>query len=186
MPSIKDIVWIYCGYQRRALLIALRKPRIPAELRRELGLRLHSNLARNLNEFVSRGFVICLNPESNKGRLYQLTPMGIELRKILSNELGTTSEVKILFGIEPDLYSWVTRGKARRSIILAIKGTMTANAIRKAAEKYNKNLPRVNNFLTLNSLIKKGIVISRHDNKLRRLVYQLTSKGILIKDVLKY
>ena len=173
---------------------------IPSEIRRELDLRQRSNIARTLKGFLMRGIVVCLNPQANKGHLYQLTSKGIELRKLfqltpkgielrkrfLSNEQQFFPDVKMPSGIDINLYSEIVSGKARRAVTRGLKGVLIASAIRKRAKQHDSELGEFNNTMTLRSLIKKGLVISKYDKKLRNFAYELTPKGLLIQEFLAY
>ena len=48
-----------------------------------------SHCTRSLTSLAKEGIVICVNPQSKIGRIYKLTTLGEELRKVLTQEVGT-------------------------------------------------------------------------------------------------
>jgi DNA-binding transcriptional ArsR family regulator len=63
---------------RRKILLALDKPRIPTELASISGLNL-SHVSRALRELSNKGIVECLTPKSRVGKLYKRTKFGDEI-----------------------------------------------------------------------------------------------------------
>jgi DNA-binding MarR family transcriptional regulator len=77
--------WVMRGRQRRRVLAALSKPRLPSELKREAGMSL-TNLSKTLRSLEDKGMVECLTPGNKTGRLYGLTEKGQAIREEMVRE----------------------------------------------------------------------------------------------------
>ena len=80
---MRNIDWSKCSFllsakNRRKILIALDKPKIPTELASISGLHL-SHVSRALRELSNKGVVECLTPKAKVGKLYKRTKFGDEL-----------------------------------------------------------------------------------------------------------
>jgi len=77
--------WIMRGRQRRKILKALNKPKLPTELKNEAKMSL-TNVSKVLKSFRARDIVKCLTPENKTGKIYALTVKGEKLRKEMVRE----------------------------------------------------------------------------------------------------
>ena len=81
------IMWKQLGYvlrakNRRKVIKALDRPKLPSQLAKELGIHI-SHISRTLSELEEAGLVKCLTPDEKIGRLYGLTEKGKEISKII-------------------------------------------------------------------------------------------------------
>lgn len=65
-------------YRSDIVMLLHSKIMTPAELQHKLNIRLN-HVSLYLRELKENNIVICLNEDSKKGRLYQLTELGNEL-----------------------------------------------------------------------------------------------------------
>jgi predicted transcriptional regulator len=72
--------WVIRGNQRRKAMMALDKPKIPTEIKKEAQMSL-TNVSKILRAFKKKGLVICLTPDSKTGKIYELTGKGKKIRK---------------------------------------------------------------------------------------------------------
>jgi predicted transcriptional regulator len=76
MQDAEKLGFVLAGKHRKRILIKLLDgPRTPTQLCYELSL-LSEQVSRSLKELLAEGLVICLNPQTRKGRLYELTQIG--------------------------------------------------------------------------------------------------------------
>lgn len=83
--KLKLVSWILRGSQRRVIFKLLEGNKIPAQIYAE-AIKINPKITRNsvsdvLREFKKKGLVKCINPAEKKGRIYQLTKKGKEIRK---------------------------------------------------------------------------------------------------------
>lgn len=78
--------YVKCSKYRYKAFITLCSSyvKIPTEIAKESGIRVN-HISKVLGELVDKGLIVCLNPQSRKGRLYQLTPLGVTVKNILVN-----------------------------------------------------------------------------------------------------
>jgi DNA-binding MarR family transcriptional regulator len=74
--------WIIRGNQRRKVIKALGKPRIPTEIKSEAKMSI-TNVSKVLRDFEGKGLVKCLTPRNKTGKLYSLTEKG----KVMKEEM---------------------------------------------------------------------------------------------------
>ena len=72
--------WVMRGRQRRKILKALNKPKLPTELKNEAKMSI-TNVSKVLKSFSARDIVKCLTPENKTGKIYALTVKGEKLRE---------------------------------------------------------------------------------------------------------
>ena len=85
----KDDFWDKCGYvtrskNRKIVLKALDKPQTPSDLRKKTKLSMNL-VSRALRELDKKGVVICKNPKSKMGRIYDLSELGKRIQKSLNS-----------------------------------------------------------------------------------------------------
>ena len=78
----KDYSWVIRGKQKKKIIKAMNKPKIPTQIKEETHLSLN-NVSDVLREFRKKKIVKCLNPEDKTGRLYKLTPKGMKIRELM-------------------------------------------------------------------------------------------------------
>ena len=77
--------WVMRGNQRRKILKALNKPRLPTELKNEAKMSI-TNVSKTLKSFEGKGIVKCLTPGNKTGKIYGLTEKGKKLRDEMVRE----------------------------------------------------------------------------------------------------
>ena len=82
--ELSIISWILRGSQRRVIFEILDRNKIPAQIYSE-AVKINSKITRNsvsdiLREFKKKYLVKCINPNEKKGRIYQLTKKGKEIK----------------------------------------------------------------------------------------------------------
>jgi len=75
--------WVARGKQRRMVITAMDRPKIPSEIRRETKLSI-THVSKILRLFKEKNIAKCLNPDSRTGKVYELTEMGKEIRSQLA------------------------------------------------------------------------------------------------------
>jgi len=87
MPKVEweDYSWVMRGSQRRKVMKALNKPKLPTELKAETKMSL-TNVSKVLKSFEKRGLVKCLTPHLKTGKIYELTERGKKIRKEMVRE----------------------------------------------------------------------------------------------------
>lgn len=87
MNELELISWILRGSQRRAIFQVINGKMIPAQIYQE-ARKINDKITRNnvsdiLREMRENKLVECINPIEKKGRIYQLTKKGLEIKKEL-------------------------------------------------------------------------------------------------------
>jgi ArsR family transcriptional regulator, cadmium/lead-responsive transcriptional repressor len=87
MNKLELVSWILRGSQRRVIFGILEGRMIPAQIFQKVRL-INKKITRNnvsdvLREMRENNLVECLNPNEKKGRIYQLTKKGLEVKKEL-------------------------------------------------------------------------------------------------------
>ena len=72
--------WVVRGKQRRMVMMAMNKPKIPTEIRNETKLSI-THVSKVLKAFHEKGIAKCLTPEVRIGKIYELTSMGKLIRQ---------------------------------------------------------------------------------------------------------
>jgi hypothetical protein len=163
--------------RQRAVLEVMSKPKIPAEIRNQIGLNKNSNLSSTIKKLVEMDLLKCLTPKARLGKLYGLTKKGIGLRKI--HGYAEYSQPK---DVNWYLYGWVVCGKQRKAILKAMipEVPMTLRQIRERALEYNPRLSRTNANDTLRSFVRTKIATRILVNC--NVTYYLTYLGEKIKE----
>lgn len=78
----KEYPWITRGKQRRKVIKAMNKPKIPTQIKEDTKLSLN-NVSDILREFRKKDIAKCINPEDKTGRVYRLTSKGMRIREML-------------------------------------------------------------------------------------------------------
>lgn len=168
--------------RKKVVLEVMSKPKIPAEIREQTGLKRNNNISSTLKELLDLGLIYCLNPRTRVGKLYGLTIRGKRQRKKLLNEKGTTYSYIQPSDMNWDLYGWIACGKQRKAILKAMKMAMSLKYIRERAQEYNPRISRMNANDILQLFIRKQIAVKIR--KGNRVIFSLTKTGEAIKDQL--
>ena len=86
---------------------------------------------------------------------------------------------------EITLLSWLLRGSQKREVFKVLDGYKIPAQIYKEAAKHNPKITRNSVSDVLREFKKKGIVICINEKEKKGRIYQLTKKGLLIKDKLR-
>ena len=78
----KDYSWIVRGKQKKKIIKAMNKPKIPTQIKEETHLSLN-NVSDVLREFRKKKIAKVLNPKEKTGRLYKLTLKGMRIKEML-------------------------------------------------------------------------------------------------------
>ena len=79
---IEDYSWVIRGSQRKKILKAMDKPKIPTQIKDATKLSLN-NVSDVLRAFRKRKLIQCANPKEKTGRIYKLTTKGMKVREQL-------------------------------------------------------------------------------------------------------
>lgn len=71
------------SYRSKIIKALDGKKLTPIEMSKETDVRL-SHVSNTLSELLEKDLVVCLNPDSKKGRLYELTKEGHNVLKYLA------------------------------------------------------------------------------------------------------
>lgn len=87
MDKLELISWILRGSQRRAIFEVINGKMIPAQIYQK-ARKLNDKITRNnvsdiLKDMREQKLVECINPNEKKGRIYQLTKTGLEIKKAI-------------------------------------------------------------------------------------------------------
>lgn len=168
--------------RKKDVLEVMSKPKIPAEIREQTGLKRNNNISSTLKELTDLGLIYCLNPRIRVGKLYGLTIKGKRQRKKLLNEKDTTYSYVQPSDINWDLYGWIACGKQRKAILKAMKMPMPLRYIRELAQEHNQRISRMNANDVLQSFVRKRIAVK--NRKGNRVVFTLNTTGKAIRDQL--
>lgn len=72
--------WVIRGSQKRKIMHALDKPKIPTQIKEDTKLSLN-NVSDVLREFRKKKLVKVVNPKEKTGRIYKLTTKGMKIRE---------------------------------------------------------------------------------------------------------
>jgi predicted transcriptional regulator len=156
----------------------MSKPKIPAEIREQVGLNRGNNISSTLKILTNFGLLKCLTPKARVGKLYGLTEKGIRQRKWLLKEKGIPHRY-VKPRLNWNLYGWVVCGKQKRAILKAMKMPMPLKYIKEKAQEYNPRISRMNCNDILQLFVKKGIV--RKIRQAKKVILQLTKTGEKIR-----
>jgi len=180
--------------KQKKLILCFYKPMSPSELSK-LSAIDKNYISYCLNILSKEKLVKCLLPNAKTGRIYGLTPNGIELRKelILSEERDYLVPEKYLI---PDrinwyLYGWVLAGKGKREYLKIMNdyskirdGTFKASQVfTRFRYQGIKSTPRTEVYRAIKQFIKRGILSKIAVGK-RNVRFKFTKKGLIISEIL--
>jgi predicted transcriptional regulator len=165
--------------RQSAVLEVMSKPKTPAEIRVQIGLKKTCNLTSAIKALGALDLIYCLNQKAKMGKLYGVTNKGKRVRKKLNFK-----EYHQPDDIDWDLYGWIVSGKQRRVILIAICDDcqISARLIRERAQHHNGHISRINTYDVLKEFTKKKIV-TRYTKK-HKVYFYLTRKGQKIRQQL--
>lgn len=184
--------WLKRSRRRRAVIKVMTKPKMPCEIHEQAlnGVVSLSNTSEIVRALVEESLVICINPKEKTGRLYGLTKTGKVARgKIFPHEPSYQSIPREILRD----YTYVVRGKHRRAVIKVMSDRRTPSEIHKNVIRSSENIPPDSiNYVklslnstsdTLRGFRKKGIAICINKEKRVGRLYELTTKGKAIRDL---
>ena len=167
--------WLMLSRHRQMVLQLLTKPKIPAEIQRELS---KSNYKISLNavsstlvDFARRKIAVCITEDKATGRLYKLTALGEKLRQHLLEPSDSHSRKPDSKNIDWELYAWVRRGLQRQAVLRVMHKPISTAEIRRQARQFNQKISLNNTIDVLREFVKKGIAL--RDNS----IFTLSRKG---------
>lgn len=81
-----DLVsFILRGKFRKKILIELKTPKTPTQLSKKLAIQ-RSNISRCILELEKKGLLVCLTPNEEMGRLYQISELGKNVLERMEND----------------------------------------------------------------------------------------------------
>jgi DNA-binding MarR family transcriptional regulator len=165
--------------RKRAALEVMSKPKTPAEIRDQIGLKRNSNLSSTIRELIRLNLICCLNPNAKVGKLYGLTSKGQKLKKKLLTEKGMPYSYSEPSQINWRLYGWVVCGRQKNAILKAMKMPMPLKYIKEMAQEYNPRISRTNANDILQLFVKKGL--AEKTRQYNRIIFALTKHGQTIR-----
>ena len=179
----KEVVrWVKRGSQRRAIVMALTKPKTSKEILEDTKQVnphiLLQDIWFNMSQFKQRGLAFCLNPDAITGKLHFLTDFG---RSIVEEAFGLKIE-PFPVDIDWELYSFVVRATTRKAVLKELgtrfdkKEETTAEIRKNLKERHPIGLNptiRALKELTQHGLVKCVGVTEKGGHKL----YLLTEQG---------
>ena len=69
-------------YRTEVMKTLIDKPKIPSQIAADTGIKLN-HISNVLNQLKKKGLIRLINPEDKKGRIYELTDVGLEISKEL-------------------------------------------------------------------------------------------------------
>jgi len=80
----EDISFIISSGYREKVLKILDNPKTPSKISKELDIN-KTHISKTLKELKLKKLIKCLTPNSNKGKLYNISNHGKEILKEISN-----------------------------------------------------------------------------------------------------
>lgn len=72
--------WVVRGSQRRKIIAAMSKPKIPTEIKNDTKLSI-AHVSSVLKDFQEKSIADCLTPDVHSGKIYTLTKKGMIIRE---------------------------------------------------------------------------------------------------------
>ena len=69
-------------YRTEVMKTLIDKPKIPSQIAADTGIKLN-HISNVLNQLKKKRLIRLINPEDKKGRIYELTDVGLEISKEL-------------------------------------------------------------------------------------------------------
>lgn len=82
---IDSLAYVKCSKNRMAVVKSIGNTlKIPSEIAKEMNLRVNQ-ISAILKDLKNEKICVCINEHKKVGRLYQLTPKGLEIYKFLTD-----------------------------------------------------------------------------------------------------
>jgi predicted transcriptional regulator len=163
--------------KEKAVLEVMSKPKIPSEIREQIGLQRKNSISPILKRLMASNLIYYLTPKARLGKLYGLTKKGIRFRKKLN--CGAYCQPA---DINWKLYGWVVCGKQRKAILRAMGPPMPLRYIRAKAQRYDPRISRTNANDILRELVRKRLTLKKKEQI--GVFFELTKKGQRIREQL--
>lgn len=208
--SLKKLLeWISAHPVRRSIIVVVDGPKLPSHIAKEAAKRcgkINLKISNIIRDFQRLGIMRCLTPKlknGEKGRVFDFTNKGLEIKRVLCGEEGKKSFYSRLRGVNWYKYGWVISGSQKIALfkILDINIAQTLHEImEKTKEQGYKTRPqrlhcqpgdeargitRMNLFDILKKAITEKLVERKEEiwgKKRKRGKYKLTKEGGLIKE----
>lgn len=69
-------------YRTEVMKTLIEKPKIPSKIAADIGIK-QNHISNVLNQLKEKGLIRLINPEAKKGRIHELTDVGLEIAKEL-------------------------------------------------------------------------------------------------------
>lgn len=177
--------WLAQSERRQRLILAMHQPLTAHQLASRSALD-RDTCSRVLGELSIYGVVECVNPSARRSRLYWLTGMGAECRRLLGISLHQQPIVYRFPLVDWNLYGEVCYSH-RAAVVKAVEGQMQAVAIRRRACLQNRQLRMSANNCrdVLYFLRRVGIVKQIRLQSEQHPRYQLTETGTRLQLLLR-
>jgi DNA-binding HxlR family transcriptional regulator len=170
--------------RRKAILLALSKPKTYMEIKEKIGLSKNDHLTHSLQELIREGIIYVLTKSLREGKVYGLTERGKKLRK----ELMENESLQYSYTEDPNIdwntYGWVVCGKQRKKILRSL--TTTLLKVNQIRERMDNTIGRTNTNDVLKEFVRRGLAIvtkkATKKGKKSWVWYKLSEKGQAIKE----
>ena len=176
--------WIKKDESRRRILLTMARPFTGKQIGKRTGIPMDT-CSYVVGKLVSRGLLICLNPKARNSRLYWLTDLGRQCRKLLHRDLDLAYEENDLPAIDWALYGWICF--SHRSIVMkTLTAPMQPSEIKRMIRKRRAGMKiSANNIRdVVKLLLEKGIVQKVYVRKKAHPQYKLTDSGNQFRELL--
>ena len=159
------------------IVCRMHQPLTARQISKKLGLPL-GTCSHALRSLSRAGFLVCLNPNAIRSRLYWLTKKGERCQKRKRSEGGLPRLNCLLPSIDWELYGWVCHSH-RSAVIKALSHAMQPSEIKRRARSMNNNLRMsANNVRDITYLmLPRGIIRAVQVKRRTHLRYELTECG---------
>jgi|GEM_PF-2729434 len=165
--------------RQRAVLEVMSKPKTPAELREQIGLKRNNNISPALRKLLELKLIFCLNLCAVNGRLYGLTKKG----KCRRRQLMEKNEKPYFYNhprnLNWNLYGKIVIGRQRKAVLRVMATSMSLKCIRERAKEHNRKISRTNVNDILQFFVQQHI--ARKIKNKTRIIFSLTKNGELIR-----
>ena len=164
--------------------MTIRQPLTGKQIGRRTGIPMDT-CSYVVAKLVTKGLLICLNPEARNSRLYWLTDLGIQCRKRLHRDLALAYEEYDLPSIDWALYGWICYSH-RAAVIRALAEPMQPSEIKRTLRFHRSSVKiSANNIRdVVKLLLEKGIVRKVFVRKKAHPRYELTGSGKQFRELL--
>lgn len=142
-------------------------------------------LSELLADLRRHEIVRCLSEEVRRSRIYWLTEVGLLCQRRLYEEAGMDWTPPVLLAIDWTLVAWVCYSH-RTAVLKALSRPMQPCEIKRRARMLDEGVRMSANNVrdVIRLFLAKGIVVPVRDKKRRHLLYDLTTKGVLLRFLL--